>query len=95
MEHQRRANGRPIPEEVLKKQKRDRAMRLTFVVLVVAVAIGVFSVISAAVSRFNWKLDLTEGQVFQLTDTTKEILGELDQDVTITYCNSQANADSN
>ena len=49
MEHQRRANGRPIPEEVLKKQKRDRAMRLTFVVLVVAVTIGVFSVISAAV----------------------------------------------
>ncbi len=95
MEHQRKANGKPIPEEVLKSGKQQRRMRIVFAVLVVAVALAAYSVVSAAVNRFHWKLDLTEGQIFQLTDTTKEILEELDQNVTITYCNNQADADSN
>ena len=56
-------------------------MNLIFTILVVAVVISIFSMISAAVSRFDWKIDLTEDQVFQLTDTTKELMKELDQDV--------------
>ncbi|MDO4614861.1 MAG: GldG family protein [Lachnospiraceae bacterium] len=95
MEHQRRANGKPIPEEVLKAHKQQHRMHVIFAVLVVATALAAYSVVAAAVSRFHWKLDLTEGQIFRLTDTTKEVLSELDQDVVITYCNSQAAADSN
>jgi len=95
MEQQRRANGKKIPGQVLKKNQEKRAMETAFVVLMIAVVIGVYSVASAAVSRFNWKLDLTEGQVFQMTDTTREILDHLDQDITILCCNTSANADAN
>lgn len=95
MEQQRRANGKKIPSQVLKKSKEKRAMGIAFVILVVAVVFGVYSVVSAAVSRFNWKLDLTEGQVFQMTDTTREVLDNLDQDITILCCNASASADTN
>lgn len=95
MERQRRANGKKIPAQALKKAKRERKMNLIFTILVVAVVISIFSMISAAVSRFDWKIDLTEDQVFQLTDTTKELMKELDQDVRVVYCNDQGSADSN
>lgn len=92
---QRKANGKRIPEEALRRGKRARAALSAFVVLTVAVAIGVFAVVSAAVSRFGWKVDLTEGQVFRLTDATKEVLEGLDQTVELIYCNSVNSADSN
>ncbi len=66
-----------------------------YVLLLAAVALAVFAVACAAVDRFGWKLDLTQNQVFRLTDTTKELLEELDQPVELVYCNSENNADSN
>lgn len=95
MEHQRRANRHKIPPQVLQKQKRERSMQTALVVLVVALVIGIYSVVCAAGTRFNWKLDLTEGQVFQITDVTRDLLENLDRDVEIIYCNDQGSADAN
>ena len=95
MEHQRRANGRPIPKEALKQQRVRKAMQALYVVLVVAVFIGVYSVVDAAVDRFHWKLDLTEGRVFQLTETTEEVLAGVEKDVTVLILNNEKDADTN
>lgn len=90
-----RANGKKIPQEVLRQSYKKRALVFTVAVLTIAVALGVFAVVSAAVSRFGWKIDLTENQIFQLTDTTKQMLDALEQPVKITYCNPKSEADSN
>lgn len=66
-----------------------------YVLLMAAVALAMFAVVCAAVSRFGWKADLTQNQVFRLTDTTKDILAELDQPVELIYCNTENDADSN
>ena len=63
--------------------------------LLLAVAMAVFAVTSAAAERFGWKVDLTQEQVFRLTDVTREILSELDQPVELVCCNSETDADSN
>lgn len=95
MEHQRRANGKEIPAEVLKQRRRERGMQAVYIALVIAIVIAFYCAVSTAVTRFNWKLDLTENQVFQITDTTKDILENLDQEVSIIYCNAREAADSN
>ncbi|WP_312612816.1 GldG family protein [Oscillibacter sp.] len=95
MEHQRRANRGVIPGEVQRKARKENTLQITCLLLSIAVIIGIYSMISAATSRFSWKLDLTEGQVFRLTDTTKGILSELDEPVTFTYCNDRPDADTN
>ena len=84
-----------IPQEAL-RQSRGRQMMLTaYVLLLVAVAAAVFAVACAAVDRFGWKLDLTQDQVFRLTDTTRDILAELERPVDLIYCNAENDADSN
>lgn len=90
-----RAHGHKIPSDVLQRNRKKRALVLLSAVLTVAVALGAFAVVSAAVSRFGWKADLTENKLFQLTDTTEQVLDALDQSVEIIYCNPQSDADSN
>ncbi len=95
MEHQRRANRGVIPEAVQRKARKENALQITCLLLSIAVIIGIYSMISAAADRFSWKLDLTEDQVFRLTDTTKSVLSELNDSVTFTYCNDRSAADTN
>lgn len=95
MEHQRRANRGVIPEEVQRQARKESTLQITCLLLSIAVIIGIYSMISAATDRFSWKLDLTEGQVFRLTDTTKSVLSELNDTVTFTYCNDRSDADTN
>ena len=95
MEHQRRASRGTIPAEVQRQRRKQNRLRTACLLLSIAVIFGIYSVISAATDRFSWKLDLTEGQVFRLTDTTKDVLDGLDQTVTFTYCNDRADADTN
>lgn len=90
-----RANGKKIPPQVLSQNRKSHIRVLTFVILTVAVALGIFAVASAAVSRFGWKLDLTENRLFELTDVTTQALEELTQPVELIYCNAQSNADTN
>lgn len=71
------------------------SLRIACLILSIAVIFGIYSVISAATDRFSWKIDMTEGQVFRLTDTTKGVLDGLEQTVTFTYCNDRADADTN
>jgi len=95
VEHQRRANRGVIPEEVQRQARKESTLQITCLLLSIAVIIGIYSMISAATDRFSWKLDLTEGQVFRLTDTTKSVLSELNDTVTFTYCNDRSDADTN
>ena len=95
MEHQRRANSGVIPAEVQRHRRRENRLRIACLLLTIAVIFGLFSVVNAATDRFSWKLDLTEDQVFRLTDTTKNILAELKETVTFTYCNNSSDADTN
>ena len=95
MEHQRRANSGVIPAEVQRQRRRENRLRIACLLLTIAVIFGLFSVVNAATDRFSWKLDLTEDQVFRLTDTTKNILAELKETVTFTYCNNSSDADTN
>lgn len=84
-----------IPQEALRQSRRSRLMLGAYALLLSAVALAVFAVACAAVDRFGWKLDLTQDQIFRLTDVTKEVLAELDQPVELVYCNSENGADSN
>ena len=95
VEHQRKANSGVIPAEVQRRRRRENRLRVACLLLTVAVILGVYSVISAATDRFSWRLDLTEDQVFRLTDTTRNILAGLEDTVTFTYCNSRSDADTN
>ena len=95
MEHQRRANSGVIPAEVQRQRRRENRLRIACLLLTIAVIFGMYSVVSAATERFSWKLDLTEDQVFRLTNTTKSILSELEDTVTFTYCNDRSDADTN
>ena len=95
MEHQRRASRGTIPAEVQRQRRKQSQLRIACLILFIAVIFGIYSVISAATDRFSWKIDMTEGQVFRLTDTTKGVLDGLEQTVTFTYCNDRADADTN
>lgn len=95
MEHQRRASRGTIPAEVQRQRRKQSQLRIACLILSIAVIFGIYSVISAATDRFSWKIDMTEGQVFRLTDTTKGVLDGLEQTVTFTYCNDRADADTN
>ena len=70
-------------------------MLAAYVLLLAAVALAVFAVACAAVDRFGWKVDLTQNQVFRLTETTEDLLAELEAPVELIYCNSEGDADAN
>lgn len=93
MYRERQTGG--IPREALRQSRGKQAMLTAYVLLLAAVAAAVFAVACAAVDRFGWKLDLTQNQVFRLTDTTRDILAELERPVDLIYCNSENEADSN
>ena len=84
-----------IPKEALRNSRRSRLMLGAYALLLSAVALAVFAVGCAAVDRFSWKLDLTQDQIFRLTDTTKDFLADLNQPVELIYCNAETGADSN
>ena len=86
---------RDIPEEALRQSRRSRNLLAAYVLLLTAVALAVFAVACAAVDRFGWKMDLTQNQVFRLTETTETLLAELEEPVELIYCNSENDADSN
>ncbi len=72
-----------------------RRLRIAVIVLSVAVIFGIFSVVCAATERFSLKADLTENQVFRLTETTQSILSSIDSPVTFTYLSAASDADTN
>lgn len=92
---QERQRERSIPREALRRSRRSQLMLGAYALLLCAAALAAFAVARAAVDRFGWKLDLTQDQVFRLTDVTRDVLAELDQPVELIYCNSEASADSN
>jgi len=73
----------------------NRVRRSVPVILVLLVIISFNTFINALTERFDWKGDLTEGQLFHLSDTTKEILKNLEEPVTITCFDREDGADTN
>lgn len=59
-------------------------------ILGVVVIILFASVFGTLADRFKWQLDMTEDQIFTITDDTKDFLQDLDKDVTIYVLNSEA-----
>ena len=75
--------------------RNNRVRSSLAVILVLLVVISFNTFISALTERFGWKGDLTEGQLFRLSGTTKEILKELTEPVTITCFDRESGADTN
>ncbi len=47
----------------------------------------VFNVLfSALANKFLWSIDMTEEQLFSLSDTSKDLLKDMDKDISITFC---------
>ena len=91
----RQESEKIIPREALRQSRRSRWMLGAYALLLSAAALAVFAVACAAVDRFGWKLDLTQDQIFRLTDVTKGVLEELEEPVELVYCNSENDADAN
>lgn len=91
----RQESEKIIPREALRQSRRSRWMLGAYALLLSAVALAVFAVACAAVDRFGWKLDLTQDQIFRLSDVTKGVLEELEEPVELIYCNSENDADAN
>ncbi len=72
-----------------------RRLRIAVIAMSVAVIFGIFSVVCVATERFSLKADLTEDQVFCLTETTENALSQLDSPITITYLGAAPDADTN
>ncbi len=64
-----------------------------YCLLVVLAAVSVSTVVTEAVNRFGWKADMTTAGLFEITDTTREIVADLDEEVEIIYLNSETSAD--
>ena len=75
--------------------RNNRVRRSLAVILVLLVVISFNTFINALTERFDWKGDMTEGQLFRLSGTTKEILKELSEPVTITCFDKENGADTN
>lgn len=95
MERNRRASAKNIPAEALRESRKRRLLYAACLVMTIAVAAAAYWMAAAAVERFDWRIDLTETQVFELTETTKNLLASLEKEVTILCCSDEQNADAN
>ncbi len=75
--------------------RNKKTLSAVFIVLVVLTALSLYALCATLVSRFHFKADMTEGEVFKLTDTTKELLAGLDRDVSLICLASENDADTN
>lgn len=75
--------------------RNNRVRSSLAVILVLLTVISFNTFISALTERFDWKGDLTEGQLFRLSAATREILKELSEPVTITCFDRESGADTN
>ena len=65
------------------------------VVLVLALLISANLFVTALTKRFDLSGDLTQGQLFHLSDVTREVLDGLDRPVAITYFDKEKGSDTN
>ena len=56
-------------------------LSLTLCAVVVALAIILNSIVSVLASTFNWYIDMTDEQMFTLSDGAKDILEDINKDV--------------
>ena len=68
------------------KKLRYGGTAAAFTVAFIAIVI-IFNVIfTALATKFMWYIDMTESEIYTLCDGTKELLDNLDEEVTITFC---------
>ena len=63
--------------------------------LILFVVISFNTFVAALTDVFGLRGDLTEEKLFQLTDTTKEVLAGLEEDVTLSYFDEEDGSDTN
>ncbi len=56
-------------------------LSLAFCAIVIALAIILNSIVSVLVSTFNWYIDMTDGQMFTLSDDAKNLLDDINKEV--------------
>ncbi len=78
-----------------RKSRKQKILTALYVVLAVCVALSLYTVFASLVSRFHWRADMTEGEVFRLTDVTEVLLSGLTRDVSLTCLNNENDADTN
>lgn len=64
----------------------DRRKRLkygSYAVLITAIVIGIFVLVTMIVSAQNWQVDVTKSRLYSLSDHTKQVLSDLEEEVRI------------
>ena len=75
-----------IMEFFKKKKFKYGATAIAFTCICIA-AIIIFNVIfSTLASKFLWSIDMTKSQLFTLSDATHELLKDVDEKITINFC---------
>ena len=59
---------------------------LAFTCVCVAAVIVFNLIFSSLADRFLWSIDMTKSQLFSLSDATHELLKDIDQEITINFC---------
>ena len=85
-------NNRPIEtaaaEQPRPRDKRRRNIRVTAIAVTAVVAVAVVLlniVVGVLADRFPLSIDLTEDEVYSLTDEGIKIAEQIDKDVTVTF----------
>jgi len=79
-----------MPEQNSSARARRYSATATIIaVMVTAALILVNSIAFILVDRYNFKADMTSQKIYELTDLTRGILADLDEDITITAMNNE------
>ena len=78
-----------------KKKLKHASISTLFIIFFVIVMLLVNVLVNFLTTRYSLKLDMTTNNEFQLDDQTKDLLHELDQDVTIYMLRSEADMQRN
>ena len=71
--------------KTLHKKRVYNAKSGALIALVLALAVVVNVAVFALGQHFRWYLDMSAGQVFSLSDATKELLAETEEEVNIYF----------
>lgn len=56
-------------------------LNIVFVAIILAIVIALNSIVTILADNFGWYIDMTDEQIFSLTDEAKELLDDVNQDV--------------
>ncbi len=69
-----------------KKQLRYGATSVAFTAMFVALIVIINIIFSALASKYMWYIDMTDSELFTLSDATYELMADVEDEITITFC---------